>query len=59
MSRCRPVQAELVKVQTQGKVQLGAHRRLNMLNLHRGKEMDEDFLVQKSWTLWPEIYSPL
>ena len=25
----------------------------------RGKEMDEDFLVQKSMTLWPEIYSPL
>ena len=30
-----------------------AHKR------RRGKEKDEDFLVKKSLTLWPKIYSPL
>ena len=48
----RPAQAELVKVQTQGKSQLGARRRLNMVK--RGaEERTKTFWFRNRWLFGP------
>ena len=54
----RPAQAELVKVQTQGKSQLGARRRLNMVK-KGAEERTKTFWFGNRWLFGPEIYSPL
>ena len=50
--RCRPAQAELVKVQTQGKSQLGARRRLNMVR-KGAEERTKTFWFRNRWLFGP------
>ena len=48
----RPAQAELVKVQTQGKTQLGARRRLNMVK-KGAEERTKTFWFRNRWLFGP------